>query len=628
VAAERGSAAVEVELGGEGGVGNAAKALGGYVASLVTPVTVAAAAIGGIGYAAYAGSTEMDEFKKNLILTGNISGITADKFNAMAQSMANIGGITRGAAAEALTAMAASGNIGAESIERLTRSALQFEKAGGPAVADTVKQFEALGKEPVKASVELSEKTHYLTLAVYEQIKSLEEQGKASEAAALAQKTWADAIDQRTPQMVQNLGYIESAWKGIKEAAAGAWDSAKSLGREETDLEKRVALLRKIGQANLDIESGSINSNRLKQQKEQWAQELKALVDSNNAKEAEAKKHAAEEAKNKAQIDAAVKYDKLIDDQASKAVKQRKEMQLLDADRAAGLVSEEKYQQAKAAIAKKYEEKGSSRPKVDKAALEAQREAERQQERLNGLLEVGSGVSKTYTADVALLGKALAGGKITTEQYSASASKLWLTQTEAGKAFKASSEAAKDAANAMTAWRSEHESQLAAIAEETSAVGQSAESRKIAIAGLQVEADAKKRIASLNDKLSADARKSAENEINAERDKQKAYVETALRKQQAVEGAYQLEQENRRFAADSILDEKQRAQVILDIDAETWRQRIELAEVGSEERRRLEGAFAQWYSNQLSKPAIESMRKALESIDQTFHTAINCFNRD
>ena len=76
----------------------------------------------------------------------------------MAQSMSNISGITRGAAAEALTAMAASGNISADSIERLTKSALQFEKAGGPAVAETVKQFEALGKEPLKASVELSEK--------------------------------------------------------------------------------------------------------------------------------------------------------------------------------------------------------------------------------------------------------------------------------------------------------------------------------------------------------------------------------------------------------------------------------------------------------------------------------------
>jgi Phage-related minor tail protein len=141
-----------------GGVGAAAKAVGGYVASLVNPVTIAAAAVGGLGYAFYAARAEADEFRKNLILTGNISGLTTDKFNAMAQSMANVSGITRGAAAEALTAMAASGSIGADSIERLTKSALQFEKAGGPAVAETVKQFEALGKEPVKASVELSEK--------------------------------------------------------------------------------------------------------------------------------------------------------------------------------------------------------------------------------------------------------------------------------------------------------------------------------------------------------------------------------------------------------------------------------------------------------------------------------------
>ena len=46
--------------------------------------------------------------------------------------------------------MAASGNIGADSIERLTKSALQFEKAGGPAVAETVKQFESLAKSRLR----------------------------------------------------------------------------------------------------------------------------------------------------------------------------------------------------------------------------------------------------------------------------------------------------------------------------------------------------------------------------------------------------------------------------------------------------------------------------------------------
>jgi hypothetical protein len=250
---------------------------------------------------------------------------------------------------------------------------------------------------------------------------------------------------------------------------------------------------------------------------------------------------------------------------------------------------------------------------------DAMREAERQQERLNGLLEVGSGVSKTYTADVTLLGKALASGKITTEEYSSAASNLWKTQTEAGKAWEASADAADKANKALNVWKADHESQLAAITEETTSVGQNAAARKVLLAGMQVEADARKKIEQLSLNLSGADRAAAVSAINAERDKQKALVETALIKQQAVDGAYQLEQKNRRFAADSILDERARSQAILDIESETWRQRIELAEVGSEERRRLEDAFQQWYSNQLSRPAIESMRKTLESIDRTFH---------
>ena len=600
-----------------GGVGNAAKALGGYVVGLINPFTLAAAGISAVGLAAYAGATEMDEFKKNLILTGNISGITTEKFNAMAQSMANIGGITRGAAAEALTAMAASGNISADSIERLTKSALQFEKAGGPAVAETVKQFEALGKEPVKASVELSEKTHYLTLAVYQQIKSLEEQGKASEAAALAQKTWADAIDKRTPKMVENAGLLQRAWMAAEFAVSGFGDALKGIGRDDSTVEQKItALKNKIAEATASIASGSINTNRLKQQKVQWAAELAELMKQTPEAIAEqARNQQFEERKTKANESA----DALIKSQRTKNQQWRDEQKKLESDMADGLISLATYLEASAATRKKYEEKGGAKPKVDKDALEAQREAERQQDRLNALLSRSGGVSKEYASDVALLGAEMAAGQINADQYYSAIVKLWKTQTEAGKAWEASADAADKANKALNVWKAEHESQLASITEETSAVGQNAAARKVVLAGLQVEADARKKIEQLSLTLSETDRASAVAAINAEAQKQKAYVETALRKQQAVEGAYQLEQENRRFAADSILDEKQRAQVILDIDAETWRQRIDLAEVGSEERRRLEGAFAQWYSNQLSKPAIESMRKALESIDQTFH---------
>ena len=385
-----------------GGAGAAAKALGGYVVGLLTPLNLAVAAIGGIGYAAYAGASEMDEFKKNLVLTGNISGITTDKFNAMAAAMSNISGITRGAAAEALTAMAASGNIGATSIQKLTEAALKFEKAGGPAVAETAKQFEELGKSPVDASVKLSEKTHYLTLAVYEQIKALQDQGKTSEAAAVAQNAWADAIANRTPQMVENLGLIQRAWDNIKRSASGTWDFMKDIGRDSTAAEQMADLRKKIADADKDIASGSINSNRLKQQKEQYRQELQALVDHNNAKEAEAKKRAADEAKNQAQISATSDADALIKSQRSKREQHAAELKKLDQQRSSDLLSEEKYQQAKAALAKKYEEKPASAPKRSEAEKELARmaklDAEESSRRIANAQRVGAEMNKETEA--------------------------------------------------------------------------------------------------------------------------------------------------------------------------------------------------------------------------------------
>ena len=387
-----------------GGVGNAAKALGGYVASLVTPFTVAAAAIGGIGYAAYAGSTEMDEFKKNLILTGNTSGITTDKFNAMAASMANISGITRGAAAEALTAMAASGNIGADAIERLTRSAIQFEKAGGQAIADTVKQFEELGKSPLEASIKLSEKTHYLTLAVYEQIKALEDQGRVSEAAAVAQKAWADAIEQRTPKMVENLGHIEKAWKGVKEAVAEALDAAKDWGRVATPSERAAALHTQIGEIEKQLADPStvLNRNRLKQDKQSLIAELQATYAEIRKTHKEESEKTAAAAREQQKLAANVRWDKLAESQRSKREQYAAELRKLDADRAADLISEAKYRQAKADLAKKYEEKAKAAPKRTEADRELARmaklDADEAARRIASSQRVGEAMAKETDA--------------------------------------------------------------------------------------------------------------------------------------------------------------------------------------------------------------------------------------
>ncbi|MCA3186670.1 MAG: phage tail length tape measure family protein, partial [Cupriavidus sp.] len=60
-----------------GGIVPAVRAVGTYVAALINPFTVTAAAAAALGYAFYAGTKEAKEFNNTLVLTSNYAGQTA-----------------------------------------------------------------------------------------------------------------------------------------------------------------------------------------------------------------------------------------------------------------------------------------------------------------------------------------------------------------------------------------------------------------------------------------------------------------------------------------------------------------------------------------------------------------------
>lgn len=222
-----------------GSVGAAARALGGYIAGLVNPFTLVAAAAGTLAYAYMKGAEENEAFNKSLILTGNAAGTTALELSKMAASL-DSGFITQSRAAEVLNTLAQSGNIGKESFERFAKAALEFEKAGGGSVENTIKAFAELGKAPLQASLKLTESTNYLTRAVYEQTKALEEQGKITEAAKVAQGAYAASLEEATPKLVNNIGTIEKAWNALKGATVGSLASLRDglldIGRPDAEL--------------------------------------------------------------------------------------------------------------------------------------------------------------------------------------------------------------------------------------------------------------------------------------------------------------------------------------------------------------------------------------------------------
>jgi len=213
-----------------GGIVPAARALGSTIASLVNPWTIAATAVAAFTLALSSGRGEQEQFTKTLILSGNAAGQTAAGMSNLATRIADVAG-SRGKAVDALNLIARSSKIAGQNIEGVAVAAVAMNRATGKAIADTVQEFETLRGKPAEAIAALNEQQHFLTLEIYQQIASLERQGRTQEAAALAQRTYADAVKQQAEEVRQNLGTLETAWDAVKQGASSAWEAMKSLGR-------------------------------------------------------------------------------------------------------------------------------------------------------------------------------------------------------------------------------------------------------------------------------------------------------------------------------------------------------------------------------------------------------------
>ncbi|HEY4083423.1 MAG TPA: phage tail length tape measure family protein [Burkholderiaceae bacterium] len=216
-----------------GGLGKTLESLGEVFTAGRVAALGAGAALVALAYAYEKGDSEARAFQKTLILTGNAAGTTTSQLMAMAAAVSASGAATAGRAAEVLNEIAKSGLVAASSLQAYTEAALRMEKAGGPAAEDTVKAFEDLAKAPLDAARQLDQLTNAFSKSTLDQIRNLEQQGRTIEAAKVAQQAYADALNQRTPQMVQNLGLVEKAWLGIKTAASSIGDSALKIGRPD-----------------------------------------------------------------------------------------------------------------------------------------------------------------------------------------------------------------------------------------------------------------------------------------------------------------------------------------------------------------------------------------------------------
>lgn len=467
---------VAIQQGGQvkdsfNGIGNAAKAIATAIPPAAAAMTGLAAVAATVAYGFAKGEAETAAFQRSIILTGNAAGTTADQLSALSLSLSG-STATQGEAAAALATIAGTGKIAADQIQAVGEAALAMSNATGRAVEDTVKEFVKLAESPAEASAKLNEQYNYLTASVYEQIRALEEQGRTTEAAKLATDTYANALQERTGEMVENLGYVERGWNAIAGAAKYAIDATLGFGRNESRAEQIAVIESKLAEAysNLatayresDKEAGRAYIERLNRQKLslQLAQQEEGLQ---GALDAERKKRERDRINEIQEQDRAAKaltnaYEAQLGSAQRLSAEDRARNDLkkagiaLDSEQGAKILQTARAVDEASAAAE-------ARTEAERNATRAVREAEQEErkrletiQRVRDTLLPGEAAQRRYNEQIAVMRGELAAGAISAEEYVTAIDGAWkaLNKAEFDKRAREQKELARSIKEASSA---------------------------------------------------------------------------------------------------------------------------------------------------------------------------------
>lgn len=375
---------VLVQQGGQikdsfGGVEPALKGVSSALLGMVNPYTVAAAAVGLVVYAWYDAEQQAQAYTKALVLSRNEAAATTLTLVTMAQKTSDALQVAAGVGAEAAQAVGSNGKIAAQNLQDVANAAVAMKEISGQALDETIAMYAKLAEDPVKGMQKLNEQVNFMTLALYEQVKALQEQGRNQDAVTVITRAAADETVMALARVRASQNPVIRGFKDLWVEATKAWSAMQAnvgLGPAAAQMQQLVAEnQRELAKLN-DLANGTQRGLPLARNPIALAAMEKSIKDRSEKIKALAtdlikeRKAAEVKAAQTASTEFISEMDSIIGAQASKEEKKREEVERINGEAAAarrqaqasGLVEEveaieRRRAAAVAAIEKKYRAK-------------------------------------------------------------------------------------------------------------------------------------------------------------------------------------------------------------------------------------------------------------------------------
>ncbi|MDH1792950.1 phage tail tape measure protein [Stenotrophomonas sp. GD03819] len=375
---------VLVQQGGQikdsfGGVAPALKGVSTALLDMVNPYTVAAAAVGLVVFAWYDAEQQAQAYTKALVLSRNEAAATTLTLVDMARKTSDALQVSAGAGAEAAQAVGSNGKIAAQNLQAVANAAVAMREVSGKALEDTIALYAKLAEDPVKGAEKLNEQVNFMTVALYEQVKALQEQGRNQDAVTVITRAASDETVMALAKVRASQNPVISGFKDLWVEATRAWSAMQAsvglgpaaaqmqhlLAENQRELAKLNALA-SGDQRGLPLARNPIALAAMEKSIKDRSDKIKALATDLIKERKDAEVKAAEDAS----VDFLQRADAIAESQASKEQKKKDEISRINGEaekvrrqaEAAGLIEdvkkiEERRAAAVAAIEKKYAEK-------------------------------------------------------------------------------------------------------------------------------------------------------------------------------------------------------------------------------------------------------------------------------
>lgn len=368
---------VLVQQGGQikdsfGGVEPALKGVSSALLGMVNPYTVAAAAVGLMVYAWYDAEQQAQAYTKALVLSRNEAAATTLTLVDMANTTSDALQVSVGAGAEAAQAVGSNGKIAAQNLQAVANAAVAMKEVSGQALEDTIALYAKLADDPVKGAQKLNEQINFMTVALYAQVKALQEQGRNQDAVTVITRASSDETVMALARVRASQNPVIRGFKDLWKEATKAWSAMQAstgMGPQALQMQQLVAEnARDVATMNRGVADGMSDAwvfqytQRIRTRNKQISEMAADLI--KERKDAEVK------AAQAASLDFVTEMDEIISAQASKEEKKREEVGRINGEaeiarrraEAAGLVEEvkaieERRMAAVAAVEKKYAQK-------------------------------------------------------------------------------------------------------------------------------------------------------------------------------------------------------------------------------------------------------------------------------